>query len=231
MRTLVLFDIDGTLLWTDGAGRAAIRRALLDEMGTTGPIDGFRFDGKTDPQIIRELMGAARHPHAESAHHIQAVCGQYVQLLGAELERHRANIRVFPGVFELLDRLEARDDVLIGLLTGNMAHGAALKLRAAGIAPERFRVGAFGSDAADRQALPAIAIERATNLLGRRPQGKAVVIVGDTPADMTCGKGVGARAVGVATGAYSVEQLLAAGAHRAFRSLADVEAVIGAICA
>ncbi len=81
---LVLFDIDGTLLWSDGAGRGAIRKALLAEMGTTGPIDDFRFDGKTDPQIVRDLMIAAEHPHANSEEHVQAVCDRYVELLSHE---------------------------------------------------------------------------------------------------------------------------------------------------
>lgn len=231
MRKLILFDIDGTLLWTDGAGRAAIRQALLAEMGATGPIDGFRFDGKTDPQIVRELMVAAGHPHADSRRHIDAVCTRYVQLLERELEKARERIRVFPGVVALLDHLTDRGDALLGLLTGNVAAGATLKLRAAGIGPDRFRVGAYGSDAPERPRLPAIAAERAAGLMGRRPQGADVVIVGDTPADMTCGVEIGARAIGVATGAYTTGDLEAAGAFAAFDDFADLRATATAIYA
>jgi phosphoglycolate phosphatase-like HAD superfamily hydrolase len=229
MHKLVLFDIDGTLLWTDGAGRRAIRRALLDEMGTAGPIDGYHFGGKTDPQIVNELMTAAGHPHAGSQLHLDAVCRRYLQLLERELEMHPDAVRVLDGVAALLEELESRGDALLGLLTGNLAAGADLKLRAAGLDPARFRVGAFGSDAADRPALPPIAVRRAAPVLGRVATGDEVVIIGDTPADMTCGRSVGARAIGVATGFYSREQLVAAGGFAAFASLRDAEPVLEAI--
>jgi phosphoglycolate phosphatase-like HAD superfamily hydrolase len=229
MRRLVLFDIDGTLIWTDGAGRSALRQALVAEMGTAGPIDGFRFDGKTDPQIVRELLTAARHPSAESATHIDAVCLRYVTLLRDELDRGDRVIRVFPGVADLLGRIEAQADYLLGLLTGNLAEGAALKLAAAGLDPGRFRVGAYGSDAADRPALPAIAATRAAAFMGRTPRGDDVVIIGDTPADVTCGRAIGARSIGVATGAYSRRELESAGAFAAFDDFSDVAAVLAAI--
>lgn len=231
MRKLVLFDIDGTLLWTDGAGRRAIRQALLEEMGTTGPIDGYRFGGKTDPQIVRELMTAAGHPHAESPDHLDAVCRRYVSLLARELEAHADAIRVYDGVTALLDAIEERGDALLGLLTGNLAAGADLKLRAAGLDPARFRIGAFGSDAADRPELPPIAVRRAQPLMGRVATGPEVVIIGDTPADMTCGRSVGARAIGVATGFHSTAELVGAGGFAAFASFVNLEPVLQAIYA
>ena len=226
---LVLFDIDGTLLWSDGAGRGAIRKALLAEMGTTGPIDGFRFDGKTDPQIVRDLMIAAEHPHANSEEHIQAVCDRYVELLSDELADTRRNVRALPGVVKLLDSLGELSDLVVGLLTGNVLDGAKLKLRAAGIDFTRFRVGAFGSDSATRDELPSIAAERAAELMGEPPSGSQIVIIGDTPADVTCGAGVGARAIAVATGAYTVDELIRAGASTAFEDLSDVSSVVAAI--
>lgn len=229
IRKLVLFDIDGTLLWSAGAGRSAISAALIAEMGETGPIDDFRFDGKTDPQIVVELMQAAGHPHAESEGHVTAVCRRYLELLETELASRAHRIDVLPGVGSLLDELETRRDVLVGLLTGNLAHGATLKLRAAGIDPQRFRVGAFGSDSAVRAELPAIAAARAAPIMGHVPGGHQVVILGDTPADMTCGKGVGARAIGVATGRHPVVELLDAGAHTAFDDLSQTDAVLNAI--
>src|SRR5574341_1717883 len=115
---LILFDIDGTLLWTDGAGRRAIHQALLDEMGTAGPIAGYRFDGKTDPQIVRELLAAAAHPDAESEARVEAVCRRYVELLKLELARPTQTTTVMPGVRELLAALEApeaRGQALVGL--------------------------------------------------------------------------------------------------------------------
>jgi phosphoglycolate phosphatase-like HAD superfamily hydrolase len=229
MRKLVLFDIDGTILWTDGAGRRAIREALLHEMGTTGPIDTYRLDGKTDPQIVRELLTAAGHPDADSPEHIRRVCRRYVELLAGELQAGRQRTRVFPGVEQLIGELEALGDVLVGLLTGNVAEGAALKLEAAGVDPLRFRVGAYGSDAAERSDLPPIAARRAQPLMGRVPGGAEVVIIGDTPADVTCGRAIGARAIGVGTGSYSRVDLVAAGAFAAFDDLSDIGPVLETI--
>ncbi len=227
---LVLFDIDGTILWTDGAGRRAIREALIAEMGTAGPIDeGYRLDGKTDPQIVRELMIAARHPHAESEDHVVRVCRRYVEVLDRELAASGHRSRMFPGVEPLIVELERRGDAVVGLLTGNIADGAALKLRSVGLDPARFRVGAYGSDAGVRSDLPPIAVKRAEPLMGRIPAGSQVVIIGDTPADITCGISVGARAIGVGTGHYAVDDLLAAGAFAAFQDLSDMDSVIGAI--
>jgi phosphoglycolate phosphatase-like HAD superfamily hydrolase len=227
---LVLFDIDGTLLHSAGAGRSAISEALHTEMGETGPIDGYRFDGKTDPQIVMELMRAAGNPHAESETHIAAVCRRYLVLLEQQLANREHRIVVQPGVESLLDALESRADTVVGLLTGNLSHGAALKLTAAGLDPTRFRVGAFGSDSPVRADLPAIAATRAVRLMGHEPAGDRVIIIGDTPADMTCGHGVGARAIGVATGRHSVQELLDAGAHAAFDDLSETDVVLDAMC-
>ena len=229
---LVLFDIDGTLLWTDGAGRRAIHRALVDEMGIAGPIEGFRFDGKTDPQIVRELLALAGHPDAEDASRVSVVCDRYVSLLEAELARPAQATRVMPGVPELLaalEPLETRGQALVGLLTGNLALGAALKLRSAGLEPARFAVGAYGSDSARRVDLPPVAARRAAERTGRRFVGSDVVIVGDTPDDVMCGVPIGARAVAVATGFYDVTALAAAGAARVFADLRDTAAVLDAI--
>jgi phosphoglycolate phosphatase-like HAD superfamily hydrolase len=231
MKKLVLFDIDGTLVWTAGAGRSAIGQALLEEMGATGPIDGYRFEGKTDPQIVIELMQLAEHPHAESEEHVQAVCRRYVELLGDALAERRSEIRLFPGVARLLDILDEHNDALVGLLTGNVEDGARLKLGAAGVDLSRFKLGAYGSDHAVRSELPPIAAARAAQLMGRVPHGEEVIIVGDTPADMTCGDGVGARAIGVATGWHSVQELEDSGGYAVFEDFSDPEPVIEAIYA
>jgi phosphoglycolate phosphatase-like HAD superfamily hydrolase len=231
---LVLFDIDGTLLWTDGAGRRAIQRALLDEAGTAGPIERYRFDGKTDPQIVRDLLSLASHPGADDAGVIQAVCRRYVDHLRDELERPTQTTRLMTGIADLLAALgphEARGTALVGLLTGNVAPGAALKLRSAGLDPARFRVGAYGSDSARRADLPAVAAGRATALTGASFAGSDVIIVGDTPDDVACGRPIGARSVAVATGSYDVAALRAAGATYVFETLADTTAVLDAIFA
>jgi phosphoglycolate phosphatase len=231
---LVLFDIDGTLLWTDGAGRRAIHRALLDEVGTAGPIDTYRFDGKTDPQIVRELLALAGHPAAADAALVAAVCQRYVGLLSAELAKPTQATRLMAGVAELLLALEpyeAAGGAFVGLLTGNVVAGAALKLRSAGLDPGRFRVGAYGSDSHRRADLPAVAAQRAAALTGRAFAGEDIVIVGDTPDDVACGRPIGARAVAVATGSYDTAALRAAGAGYVFASLSDTQAVLDAMFA
>ncbi len=225
---LVCFDIDSTLLWTDGAGRRAIHRALLDVLGTAGPIDSFRFDGRTDGEIVLRLAESAGVATDDAL--TGRVLARYVEHLSDELARPGHRTKVYPGVGELLDALEKRDDCVLGLLTGNVVDGARLKLRSGGIDPERFRVGAFGSDSHVRTELPAVARARA-EALGIKVRGTDVVIIGDTPSDVQCGQGIGARGIGVGTGAYTVTELLGAGAAAAFGDLSDTAAVMEAILA
>lgn len=226
---LVLFDIDGTLLLTAGAGRRAITEALSDEVNDPAAFAGIRFDGKTDPQIVAEMLAMAGQEEAHESERVRRLCERYVGLLALELERPTTRTTVMPGVEPLLDQLERMPGVLLGLLTGNIAQGAALKLRSAGIDPARFRVGAYGSDAAHRPALPPIAARRAEQYFGRVPSGPEVVIIGDTPADIHCGSGISARAVAVATGGFSVAELAACGPHAVFEDLSDTEQVLEAI--
>ena len=228
MHTVVLFDIDGTILLTDGAGRRAIHDALLEVFGTTGPSDVW-FDGKTDPQIVRELMRRSGHGDDHIDDRMARLLERYVDRLRLELRNPAYPPRVLPGVKPLLDALEARDDVTLGLLTGNVVEGARAKLEAVGIAPSRFRVGAFGSDHELRPELPAIAQQRARDVIAAEIAGERLVVIGDTPADVTCGRGIGARAIGVATGRYAVDELASHGAVAVFEDLSDTEAVIDAI--
>jgi phosphoglycolate phosphatase-like HAD superfamily hydrolase len=228
-RTLVLFDIDGTLLLTSGAGRRAITAALAVIVPDPAALEHIRFDGKTDLQIVRELLQGHGHPGAEDADLIEEICQRYVSLLETELRHPRSRATLMPGVTPLLEALHGDPAVVLGLLTGNVRQGATLKLRAAGLDPQRFRVGAFGSDSAHRPDLPAIAAERASPHFGRIPTGSEVVIIGDTPADVTCGRAISARAIGVATGSYPMEDLHAAGAYAAFADLSDTESVLEAI--
>lgn len=229
-RKLVLFDIDGTILLTAGAGRRAITAALAEEVADQSVFAQVRFDGKTDPQIVREMLAAGGR-HDPTDHDVQLLCRRYIGLLQEELQHPRSRTTLMPGITILLERLEAEATVVLGLLTGNVADGAALKLRAAGVEPERFAVGAYGSDAAHRPELPPIAARRAEPFFGRRPHGPEVVIIGDTPADVACGTGISARAVAVATGAYSVAELDACGPHSVFADLSDTDRVMQAILA
>jgi phosphoglycolate phosphatase len=227
-RKLVLFDIDGTILWTDGAGRRAVFGALVEHFGVIDPGD-HRFDGKTDPQIVRELLKKAGVSDADIDARMDRILESYYSLLREELDGADHREHVFPGVHELLDELEGRDDVVLGLLTGNIEAGARAKLASVGIAPHRFVVGAFGSDHHHRPELPEIARRRAERVLGHSINGRDVVVIGDTPADVACGVGIGARAIGVATGRYSFDELQACDAAAVFPDLTDTDAVVRAI--
>jgi phosphoglycolate phosphatase len=225
---LVLFDIDGTILLTDGAGKRAIHRALIDVFGGTGPRD-HRFDGKTDPQIVRELMRFEGHEDAHIDRHMSPLLDRYVDYLEEELRIGLEGVRVMPGVHELLAALDERDDVILGLLTGNLEAGARAKLQSAGIDPDRFRVGAYGSDHEARPELPAVAQRRAREELGVDVVGQDIVVIGDTPADIDCGRSIGARAIGVATGHYSVEELWSHDPAAVFADLSQTHDVVAAI--
>lgn len=228
MERLVLFDIDGTILSSEGAAPRAFRAALEAVFGTSGPARGYSFAGRTDPQIARDLLTLAGIPGEEIDEGLPAVWEGYTRRLASELTTVRTS--VFPGVRALLDRLHASPDVaVLGLLTGNLLEGARLKLESAAIDVSRFRVGAYGSDHADRSALPAIAIERAEEVVGHRFAGKSVVIVGDTPFDIACGEHLGVRTVAVATGTFSAGDLRACGPDHLFDDLSDADAVWRAI--
>ena len=229
MKKLVLFDIDGTILLSSGAGRRAIIAALSGDVGGHDAWDQVRFDGKTDPQILMELLAAAGHTSEVEAARLERLGLRYVSLLREELSRPGHKTTLMPGIPILLDRVEAEQRSVMGLLTGNFVEGAELKLRSGGIDPGRFKVGAYGSDSPRRAELPPIAAQRAAPHFGRVPHGPEVVIVGDTPSDVTCGQCIGARAIGVATGSYGTSELAAAGAHAVFSDLSDTEAVLKAI--
>lgn len=226
---LVLFDIDGTLIATEGAGKRAVTRALQDTFGSTGPAD-YHFDGKIDPQIVRELMRLAGIDDKSIDAKMHRLLNLYIENLNYELRApDKAPPRALSGVPELLDALEQRADVILGLLTGNIERGARMKLDAVGIEFTRFRVGAYGSDHERRPHLPAIARERCRRQTGAFLNGADVVVIGDTPDDLQCGRGIGASAIGVATGRFSVEQLMEFKPAAAFDDLSDTSAVLDAI--
>jgi phosphoglycolate phosphatase len=226
-RRLVLFDIDGTLLSTDGAARRAFRRAMLDVYGATGPIDGHDFGGKTDPQIARELLRLHGLEDAAIDAGLARLWAGYLDELSRELDRPGQRSRLMPGVAELVDALEERAaaGVVLGLLTGNIRAGAELKLRSVGL-HGRFPVGAFGSDSERRDELPAVAVRRARDYSGHSFGGRDVVVIGDTPADVTCGRSLGVTAVAVATGRFPADALRDAGADVVLQDLSDTTGIL-----
>lgn len=227
MTIITLFDIDGTILKAHGAGGRAVRRALHDVFGTDGP-NPHPFDGKTDPLIVRELMTAAGIPADEIESGMAETLARYTRYLESELAV-AGSVTLLPGVRAVLDAVHAHEHLVLGLLTGNIIEGAMLKLRAAGLDPSRFRVGAYGSDNGHRPALPAIAQSRATALLEAPVAGDRLVIIGDTPHDLTCGTEVGARAIGVETGRYRAPDLAPFAPVAIFADLSDTAAVLDAL--
>jgi len=206
--TTVLFDIDGTLLVTGGAGAVAWQRAFLELYEVEANIGEHTHAGMTDPEIaeivFREVIGRDGS-EAERARAIQAYLGH---LPAAVAES--SGYRVMPGIEELLPRLVERG-VLLGLVTGNIEAAAHIKL-IRGDLNRFFAFGGFGSDSRDRTELTKRGLERAATVAGAPIGPAAAIAVGDTPRDVKAGHGAGIRVVGVATGAYSVAELAAAGA-------------------
>lgn len=225
---LVLFDIDGTLLSSAGIGRTAMRRALGSIFGSPGN-PAYRYDGKTDRQIVRDVMRLEGHSDEYIDSQMEKVMDVYLDGLRENAKSGGFNVQPLEGVVELLDALEPRKDVVLGLLTGNVEPGARTKLIAAGINPDRFRVNAFGSDSEHRPELPAIAQRRASEKLGLDIEGGRMVVIGDTPADIACGRSLGAKAIGVASGHYTVEQLREHDPYAVFPSLANTQQLLESI--
>ncbi|HMI32343.1 MAG TPA: HAD family hydrolase [Candidatus Limnocylindrales bacterium] len=225
---LALFDIDGTLLREGIAPKLAFTRALRETYDTAGPISGFRFAGMTDPQCVAEIMRMAGIADEVIFDRREECLDRYVAHLTTEMRNH-GGATLFPGVRELLVRLRGRDDVLVGLLTGNVQRGAMLKLERFKLG-DYFRFGAFGDEHEDRCELAKIALAKAEELAGRPVAGEEATVIGDTPRDVACARAIGARAVIVATGFVSREELLAAEPDVILDSFEDIEGALHAIC-
>lgn len=213
--TVLLFDIDGTLITSGGAGRRAMERAFEQRYGSRD-VCTFRFDGMTDLQIARRALtalGVEPTPDA-MADSIRA----YLEFLAEEIDRtHHARYRLHEGITDALAAARARGHG-IGLGTGNVQEGARLKLERVGVF-EEFAFGGFGSDAEDRTELLRHGAERGAAHLGVPLAACRVVVIGDTPKDITAAQGIGAECIAVGTGSFTVAELAAAGATRAFASL------------
>lgn len=222
MRHLLLFDIDGTLV-SGGPAKEAFHFALLEVFGTAGDIDGHDFSGKTDPQIARELLIGADLDPVDVARRLPVLFDSYLRELEARLADDP--VTVLPGVRSLVDELSGMGDVALGLLTGNIARGADLKLGSAGLrAP--FRVGSFGSDREVRNDLPPVAVERARVEWSVDFEPGRTWIVGDTPRDVECARAHDLRTLAVATGRFGSDELRASGAEWVLESLEDTSSVL-----
>ena len=228
--TVLLFDVDGTLVTTGGVGRRALEIAFERSCGRRDACRSFRLDGMTDRAIVRTGMRAIDVEPTEAL--IDQVLVDYLVVLAEEVAAApEATYRLHPGMAETVHAAAAHRHVAVGLGTGNIREGARIKLERVGIY-ERFTFGGFGCDAEDRTALIRRGAERGASLLGAPLEECRVVVIGDTPKDVAAARAIGAESIGVGTGSFSAEQLLGSGATRAFANLASpgaMEAVLGAL--
>jgi phosphoglycolate phosphatase-like HAD superfamily hydrolase len=224
MPKLILFDIDGTLVLTGGAGIRAMNRAGREVLGVDDLLNGTEVAGRTDWIIMHDALRKAGHDLDEDL--FERMRAAHHRYLREEIEHPGEGVKaVMPGIRELLPTLQARDDLSLGLLTGNFEEAARIKLGHFDLW-DYFRCGAFGDDAADRNALVPFAVDRARECgLGGFDYAD-VVVIGDTPNDVACAVAVGARPVAVATGNYRLDQLRATGAPVVLKDLSDVEGFV-----
>ena len=226
---LFLFDIDGTLVSSKGAGRRALRTALTEVFGSGDGLDRYDLGGKTDQRIVFEVMEAAGHGRAAVRERLDDVFEAYARHLTTEIGDGQGVVTL-PGVAALVQKLDATHGAMLGLVTGNIEEGARIKLTPTGLWPY-FPIGAFGSDHADRRLLPSLAARRARALVGHAFRPEDVVVIGDTPLDIDCARAFGAVAVAVATGQHSRDALAAEGPDLLFDDLAEVDRALGALLA
>lgn len=223
---LILFDIDGTLLTTNGVARRTFGDALEQVFARPMKTDQVDFAGKTDQQIFYDFMSLAEIDELTVETKKDEALDAFVALLEARINED--NCRALPGVEELLRTLDTEDVATVALLTGNLLRGAFIKLTPPGL-HQHFGFGAFGNDARYRYQLPAIAVERAYKRTGLAFKGKEIVIVGDTPNDIECGRHLNVRTIAVATGPVPAETLEEHRPDFLFPDLTNTEGVLDAI--
>lgn len=218
---LILFDIDGTLLTTDGVGRAALRAAGADVFAIDEDLEGVVVSGNTDVAIVHEILNKHGIPGSEI--NVNRYLGAYLAHLRQRLAQQPGHI--LPGVVNLLDAC-MQDSCVAGLLTGNLRRGAQMKLGAHRLW-DRFRVGAFADDNRDRNMLGPIAKKRAE--VQFQATFDELFVIGDTPRDIACGEAADATVIGVATGRYSRENLAAHHPDYLFDDLGGTTQVLAAL--
>lgn len=217
---LILFDVDGTLIDSGGAGTRSLNLSLKELFSIDNAFDGISMAGKTDTQIIKE--GLLKHGISVNGN-IDAVIRAYLKYLRKEINNERKHIK--PGIHDLLDTLSFIKDTGSGLLTGNLESGARIKLEPFKL-NEYFLAGAFGSDDEDRNNLLPIAVKRFEELFRRGVEIDNCIVVGDTPRDVECAHIYGAMCIGVATGHYPIETLIEAGADYVVQDLSNQNALL-----
>lgn len=225
-RRLVLFDIDGTLITDGGAARDAFAQALRTVYDYRGDVNRYDFSGRTDPQIATMVLRDAGLTDETIDDGLVELWREYLR--GLERNVAAGRVRALPGIQRLLDALASMKQMTVALLTGNIEPGARLKLGPPAL-NGFFSFGAFGSDSADREKLPPIAVERASRIDGYRFEGQDVVIIGDSIYDVRCGVPYGATTIAVASGKTPADLLRNENPRHFFESAEDFEGVMAAI--
>ena len=221
--TLLLFDIDGTLLLSGGAGKRALNATFEEQFGAAGAFDGIPVAGRTDPLLLNDAL--ARHGLTAAADARARFHDRYCELLAQRIHDPLPRKGLMPGVRELLAGLEQRAGLRSALLTGNFARAARIKLEYFGLW-RHFACGAYGDDAASRDELAPVAMARARNCGIDVRSPAQVVVIGDTPLDIRCARAAGAWSVAVATGPFDAAELQSHGADQVLPDLADTAACI-----
>ena len=223
-KKLLLFDIDGTLLTSGGAGERALRLGFRDRFGIEDDLSTVEIAGRTDSGIVRQMLAAHRLP--ETPENIAAFFDGYLHHLAREIPRTPG--RLHPGILPLLDALKPREDIVLALLTGNLARGAEIKLRHYGVW-HYFEFGAFADDHHDRDQLGHFAKARALAHHGLDFPPERIFVLGDTPHDITCARAIGAKAIAIATGKFTRTDLTPHAPDFLFDDLGEMAAVLAAM--
>lgn len=223
-KRLLLFDIDGTLITSGGAGENALRLGIKDRFGIDDDLRGIEIAGRTDSGIARQFF--AKHSLPDTPGNTASFFEGYLTHLPRMLSEKDG--RLLPGIVPLLDALTAQDDVILALLTGNLERGAKLKLTHYGVW-DYFEFGAYADDHHDRNQLGHFARTRAKERHGVEFPPEHIYILGDTPHDITCARAIGAKAVAIATGQFTRAQLAEHAPDFLFDDLGNVDAVVAAL--
>ena len=219
---LILFDLDGTILLSGGVGARAVNRACKKIHGIANVMDEVMPDGKTDIAILREIFKAIEKDFVPDE--IDSLFREYLSFLKEEVE-NSPEYRVMPGIPELIKALSEREDIIIGIATGNIEEAALIKLERSELG-DYFKFGGFGSDFENREELIRIAIERGKNFLNYEREFERVFVIGDTPLDIIHARVAGAKTVAVATGSYSVSDLEKYNPDYLFENFSNFESVL-----
>lgn len=228
IQRILLLDIDGTLMDSGNEGLICLSRAMEDVFGQKGPIESYSMSGKTDWQIISHLMGETGLAKEEIDASLPSVFTAYANHV--EVAAPFIEMKLLPGVIELMEKITNNPNFILGLVTGNVRESVPHKLQAVGIDPSAFVFGAFGDDHIDRNQLPSLALHRLEQQLGTSVPPETVLVIGDTPFDIDCARHTGLKVLGVATGDYSTQELASHKPDFLLDDLSDTNAVMDILC-